>query len=152
MLTNKIVSADEAAAVIRDGDTVSSSGFVGIGTPDELILALSGAISKPGNPLTHPGLCGGSGRRQGARAHNRLAHPGLLKRVVGGHWSLIPKIGELARQRDRGLQPAARHPRLYREIAARGPGILSKVGLRTFVDPRLGGGKLNGITTRISSN
>ena len=50
MLTNKIVSADEAVAVIRDGDTVSTSGFVGIGTPDELILALERRFSSPAAP------------------------------------------------------------------------------------------------------
>ena len=51
MYTNKIVSADEAVAVIRDGDTVCTSGFVGIGTPDELIPApSSAATSRPGSP------------------------------------------------------------------------------------------------------
>src|SRR5215218_7380830 len=149
MLTNKIVSANEAIAVIRDGDTVCTSGFVGIGTPDELILALERRYLQARQPsdLTLVfAAAPGDGKERGL---NRLAHPGLLKRVVGGHWSLIPKIGELAL--DDAIEaynlPLGCISRLYREIAARGPGILSKVGLRTFVDPRLGGGKLNAVTT-----
>src|SRR3954451_12238122 len=149
MHTHKIVSADEAVAVIRDGDTVCSSGFVGIGTPDELILALERRYLQADQPsgLTLVfAAAPGDGKERGL---NRLAHAGLLKRVVGGHWSLIPKIGELAL--DNAIEaynlPLGCLSRLYREIAARGPGLLSKVGLRTFVDPRLGGGKLNAITT-----
>src|SRR5215210_5307924 len=149
MLTNKIVSAHEAVAVIRDGDTVCTSGFVGIGTPDELILALERRYLQVGQPsgLTLVfAAAPGDGKERGL---NRLAHAGLLKRVIGGHWSLVPKIGALAL--DNAIEaynlPLGCISRLYREIAARGPGLLSKVGLRTFVDPRQGGGKLNAVTT-----
>ena len=96
MLTHKIVSPDEAVAVIRDGDTVCVSGFVGIGTPDELILALERRYLQAGQPsgLTLVfAAAPGDGKDRGL---NRLARAGLLKRVIGGHWSLIPKIGELA--------------------------------------------------------
>src|SRR3954452_24705384 len=147
-LKNKIVSADEAIAIIRDGDTLSISGFVGIGTPDELILALERSFLAAGKPrdLTLVfAAAPGDGKDRGL---NRLAHPGLIRRVVGGHWSLVPKIGALAL--DDAIEaynlPLGVISRLFREIAARGPGILSKVGLRTFVDPRLGGGKLNAVT------
>ena len=148
-LKNKIVSADEAIAIIRDGDTLCVSGFVGIGTPDELILALERRFLKDGNPsgLTLMfAAAPGDGKERGL---NRLAHKGLLKRVVGGHWSLVPKIAELAL--DNAIEaynlPLGCISHLYREIAARRPGAISKVGLRTFVDPREQGGKLNGITT-----
>jgi propionate CoA-transferase len=148
-LKNKIVSADEAIAIIRDGDMVCISGFVGIGTPDELILALERRFLKE----RHPAGLGlmfaaapGDGKERGL---NRLAHKGLLKRVVGGHWSLVPKLAELALDNEIEAYnlPLGCISRLYREIAARGPGLMSKVGLRTFVDPRLQGGKINGVTT-----
>src|SRR6478609_5166183 len=83
-LKNKIVSADEALAVVRDGDTVAFSGFVGIGTPDELILALVRRFETTGAPkdLTLMfAAAPGDGKERGL---NRLACEGLVKRVVGG--------------------------------------------------------------------
>jgi propionate CoA-transferase len=148
-LKNKIVSADEAIAIVRDGDTICVSGFVGIGTPDELILALERRFLKEGHPsgLTLMfAAAPGDGKERGL---NRLAHKGLLKRVVGGHWSLVPKISELALNNEIEAYnfPLGCISHLYREIAARRSGTISKVGLRTFVDPREQGGKLNGVTT-----
>jgi propionate CoA-transferase len=148
MLKNKIVSAAQAVALVRDGDTVAVSGFVGIGTPDELLIALRRRFDDSGHPA---GLtlmfaaAPGDGKERGL---NRLADERLVKRVVGGHWSLVPKLGELALD---GRIEAYNLPlgcvsHLYRDIAAGLPGTLSKVGLRTFVDPRQGGGKLNART------
>ena len=95
---NKIVSADEAIAIIRDGDTVCVSGFVGIGTPDELILALERRFLRERHPSALTlvfAAAPGDGKERGL---NRLAHAGLLKRVVGGHWGLVPKLQALAVQ------------------------------------------------------
>src|SRR5919205_455329 len=149
MLKNKIVSAAEAVALVRDGDTVAVSGFVGIGTPDELLIALRQRFDETAHPA---GLtlmfaaAPGDGKERGL---NRLADERLVRRVVGGHWSLVPKLGALALD---GKIEAYNLPlgcvsHLYRDIAAGLPGTLSKVGLRTFVDPRQGGGKLNPRTT-----
>ena len=148
-LKNKIVSADEAIAIIRDGDTVAVSGFVGIGTPDELILALARRFETTGSPTDLTlmfAAAPGDGKERGL---NRLAHEGLVKRVVGGHWALVPKLARpRARRTDRGLQSAAR--RASRISSGTSPraalATCPKVGLRTFVDPRLGGGKLNART------
>ena len=146
---NKIVSADEAVAVIGDGDMVAVSGFVGIGTPDELIMALARRFEASGAPR---GLglmfaaAPGDGKDRGL---NRLCAPGLVRRVVGGHWALVPKLGALALE---GAIEAYNLPlgvvsHLYRDIAAKTAGHVTKVGLHTFVDPRQGGGKLNAATT-----
>ena len=147
-LKNKIVSPGEAVAIIRDGDTVCVSGFVGIGTPDELLIALERRYLETQQPSALTLVFAAAPGDAKDRGLNRLAHDGLLKRVVGGHWALVPRIAELAL--DNKIEaynlPLGCISHLYRDIAAHGPGTLSKVGLRTFVDPRLEGGKLNEVT------
>ena len=148
-MRNKIVSSAEAAAIIRNGDTVSISGFVGIGTPDELLIAIERRFLETREPA---GLtlvfaaAPGDGKDRGL---NRLAHEGLIKRAIGGHWSLVPKLGRLAL--DNKIEaynlPLGCISQLYRDIAGKRAGLLSRVGLRTFVDPRQDGGKINSVTT-----
>lgn len=148
-MSDKLVSADEAVSVIRDGDTVCISGFVGVGTPDELLIALEKRFLDTGHPrdLTLVfAAAPGDGKKRGL---NRLAHKGMVKRGIGGHWSLVPKLADMAVNGEIEAYnlPLGCISQLYREIAGGKPGMLSKVGLRTFVDPRQQGGKINDLTT-----
>ena len=147
--TDKILTADEAVALIRDGDTVFAEGCGGQCFAEELTLALEARFLQTGTPrdLTLVFTIA-QGNRQGA-GFDPLCHEGLFKRAIGGHWGMSPELGKMAVD---GKIEAYNLPQgviaqLLRDTAAGKPGLLTHVGLGTFVDPRNGGGKINDHST-----
>src|SRR5271166_3598513 len=129
----KVVTAAEAVRLVRDGDTVATGGFVGIGFAEEIEIALEERFLADAAP----------------RGLNHLAHEGLVRRIIGGHWGLAPRLQKMAID---NLVEAYNLPQgvithLFRDIAARRPVHVTRIGMETFVDPKNGGGKLNARTT-----
>ncbi len=142
----EFIDAATAAALVSDGDTVGieASGG-GLLEPDALLRALGERFRSTGSPrdLTLF-FCSGIGDDAGGGV-DHLSAPGLVRRMIGAHFRLSPNIAKLAE--DGGIEaynlPQGVLAQLLREIGAGRPGLITKIGIGTFVDPRRSGGKVN---------
>lgn len=146
---SKIMSVPQALALIKNGDTVTTGGFCGAGLAEDILVHLGEQYQKNKSPrdLTLV-YCAGQGDFK-SKGLSRLGHEGLIKKIIAGHFGASPLLTQLVI--DNKIQaynlPQGIICQMFRDIASRKPRTISHVGLGTFADPRLQGGKLNEITT-----
>lgn len=149
-MNRKFMTAVEAVSLIKDHDTLVIGGSGGGVTEATCLLtALGNRFLQEGHPrdLTVVHTTGIGDREQ--TGLNLLAHDGLVRREIGGHYGMSPKLTRMVLENKIEAYnfPQGVLTQLYREIAAGRPGLITHVGIDTYVDPRLDGGKLNARTT-----
>ena len=145
----KFIKANQVGELIANNSFIGLCGFVGIGSAEEILTQIEKSFLEKGSPNNLSIIfAAGIGDSKG-RGAGHFGHKGLVKRVVAGHWGLAPSLGELANNNEIEAYnlPQGVISQMFREMAAGKPGTLSHVGLGTFVDPELQGGKLNSVTT-----
>jgi propionate CoA-transferase len=141
----KFITAEEAADLIPDNVTVGTNGFMGTAFPEEIVQDMENRFLSTGRPN---GLtlffCAAQGDNK-TKGLQHLAHEGLVRRTIGGHYGMARKIGQLVLENKIEAYdlPQGVMAHLLCETAAHQPGVLTRSGLGTFVDPRLIGGKMN---------
>lgn len=144
----KVLTAEDVASLINDSATVISGGFGSCGHPDMLTTALQQRYLQTSSPSGITLIfAAGQGDKAG-KGLDRLAEPGLVAKAIGGFWGLCPRLANLATSGKIEAHdwPQGIMSKLFSIIASGSPGILSKVGIGTFVDPLIDGGVINSNT------
>ncbi|UCC90656.1 MAG: acyl CoA:acetate/3-ketoacid CoA transferase [Dehalococcoidia bacterium] len=144
---SKIMSAEDAIKLVEDGYTITGTGFSFI-APEELFIALENSFLNTRHPRDLTLLIpGGAGDLRGA-GFDHFAHEGFIRKVIAPYFNLTPALGRMVLEEkvECYMLPSGVICQLLRDIGAKRPGLITHVGLKTFVDPRLEGGKLNSIS------
>lgn len=141
----KVVPPEEAVKHIKSGSLLAINCFAMLNFPDELTAALEKRFLETGEPRNLSYWNAMSGSRGAGLAGERLGHEGFLKRIIMGHWSTSPNLVALAvdNKVEAYNLPLGIMSHLLRAAAGRKPGIISPIGVKTFMDPRYGGARLN---------
>jgi propionate CoA-transferase len=145
---SKVITAEKAAELIQDGVTISAP-IIGLaGWPEEIGRAIAKRYEETGHPKGLTLVCGSAMGNHKDKGPHVIGLEGLITKYVGAHTHGSPNIGALI-QNNKMLAycfPQGVVVHMYREIAAKRLGVLSRIGLGTFVDPRIEGGKMNSCT------
>lgn len=147
-MKSKMMTPEAAALLIQDGDVVAQAGFIGSSLAETINKAVERQFLETGHPCGLTLIFGaGQGSREGHGCEH-YSHDKMVRRVIGGHWGKCPKMEKLANENKIQAYnlPQGVIAQMYRDIAIKQGFTLSHVGLDTFVDPRLEGGKLNAVT------
>ena len=148
-VASKIIPVTEALKLIPDGATVTTGGFCGAGFAEDVAIHLENSFLQSGHPHSLTLIyCAGQGNFDG-KGLSHLGHVGLVSRIIAGHFGASPKLAQLVINDKISAYnfPQGVLSQMFRDIAAHKPRTISQVGLHTFVDPRLEGGKVNSIST-----
>jgi propionate CoA-transferase len=144
----KIINSEEAARLVKDDNVLATSGFALLGVPEALMKSLEKRFLEEESPRNLTLLFAAATGDRESKGLNHLAHEGLVNKVIGGHFGLAPKLGAL--MRDNKIYgynlPQGVICHMFRDKASKKTGTITKVGLNTFVDPRVEGGKVNSKT------
>lgn len=145
----QVITAAQAAALIQDRWTVATAGFVGAGHAEAVTAAIERRFEAKAAPRDLTLLYAAGQGDRGRRGVNHFGHAGLVRRVIGGHWISAPRLGDLVERNEIEAYnwPQGVIAHLFRAIAGGKPGVITRIGLHTFVDPRHDGGRLTPRTT-----
>jgi propionate CoA-transferase len=149
-MNDKIINSKDASMLVQDKDTILVVGSGGgVMEPDFVLEAIESKFLNTGTPrdLTVVHISGIGNKHE--KGINRFAHRDMVKRVIGGHWGWSPKMAKMAINNEIEAYnfPQGVLSLLTRDIASGRKGLITSTGLKTFIDPRLEGGKLNEITS-----
>ena len=148
-MNNKVISVLDAINIIQDNATIASSGFRWSGSPELILSELGKKYRQNKKPKDLTLIFASAQGDSVSNGLENLAQKGLLKRVIGGFWGITSRLLDLANNNEFEAYnlPQGVIARLYSAIASNSPGVITKTGLGTFIDPRMEGGKLNNKTT-----
>lgn len=145
-MTVKFINAKEAAEIIKDGSTVAIDAFISFCLADDIMSEIEKRFIAEGHPrglsVVNVAGIGGDGKDRGI---NHFAHKGLMRRFLCSNLSLANKIYPLVTDNAFPcfMIPQGVLSHMMRAIASGKPGVITEVGMKTFVDPRVDGGCIN---------
>jgi len=153
----KVITAAQAAALVRDGEILSISSASGLGCPDKVLAAIGERFDREGSPRNLTALSPiAAGDMYGIRGIDHLAKPGLLTRILAGSFpsgpSSLPMPGIWQMVMDNQVEayniPSGILFDMHRDAAARRPGVLTQIGMGTYCDPTQQGCAMNEAAAR----